>query len=88
MLSLIWFAAPICQSAQYIGKVQSRLAVYDPAHSLVHHFINTPTYILRSGGRRQQGALVELSEKFLQVLACELPIERLRLGFPVVLKIE
>lgn len=56
--------------------------------SLVHHFINTPTYILRSGGRRQQGALVELSEKFLQVLACELPIERLRLGFPVVLKIE
>ena len=32
--------------------------------------------------------LVELAEKFLPVLACELPIERLRRRFVVVLKIQ
>jgi hypothetical protein len=32
--------------------------------------------------------LIELGEEFLQVLTCELPIERLRRRFPVVLKIQ
>jgi len=41
-----------------------------------------------SAGCRLHGLPVELAEKFVEILACELPIEWLRRGFPVVLKIE
>src|SRR5215469_12143384 len=55
--------------------------------SLVHRFINTPTY--SSGDDRLQVlALIELAEKFLQVLACELPIKGSGRRFPVVLKVQ
>ena len=47
-----------------------------------------PTYIRSSAGCCLHGAPVELAEEFLEILAFELPIERLRRGFPVVLKIE